>query len=455
MMDSAASTRHEGMPLPQAINTATRSIHTKLNKKILALLPLALPPAASNPSKYASGLLHIAAIYVTFEAAWESVLAVPSSSANTPVDQLGQDREAVLSTTKSGIIVSERIQTILSRLHLPKLLRSENLKADLRSVSRWDEETVDDQLEAVVNSPPLTDFLTHVRRSIALKPHVLIAYTYILYMALFAGGRFIRATLEAAGDRFWTPDNDHTNPETNDSSAESNNASEDVTDQHTSNSIPVSFLRFATSTDGEDLKAEFKQQLLDSEYELTGPERDDIVRESLCIFEHMIFLVEQLGSIRSQPVETSRRPSLFDLGQILNPLVARMRDSLSVAKERKSKDESMESTSTNSNTKSTIAQGPSSSRSNSPVHSRQSSSSDNTEQPVDGTKLAPNSKGVRFQAPSTLTDKPLEVNQLQSSLKASNWQAMDVGLQTYALAGTATVVIVAVCVGAFRTAYAV
>lgn len=446
-MDSTTSARHEGMPLPQAINTATRSIHTKLNKKILALLPLALPPVCPSPTKYASGLLHIAAIYVTFETAWRDILTAVPGSPNNMVEQLGQDREAELSTRRNIMNVNERIHAILSRLHLSKLLRSESLKSDLRSVTGWDEQTVDEQLEAVGKSLPLADFLTHVRRSISLKPHVLIAYTYILYMALFAGGRFIRATLEGAGEAFWTADNDISRRVTVGSLVDLAVAEEDATAVNAPKTIPISFLRFDTPTYGEDLKGEFKQQLLDSEYELTGPERDDIVRESICIFEHMIFLVEQLDSIHSQAAEAVRRPSLFDLGQILNPLVSRMRDSLSVAKERNRRDGSADSSSTASNSNPGNPQQIRSSMGNSPSHSRQSSGKGEIEQPVTTIRLIPSPKGVRFQTSVGPADEPYEANMAAALHKSSGWPIADGSLRAYAVAGTATAVIVAIYVG--------
>ncbi|KAJ3481825.1 hypothetical protein NLG97_g7726 [Lecanicillium saksenae] len=61
-------------PLGEAIAASTRGIHARLNKSIISRLPLALPPRASDPSTYVTGLIHIAPIYLAFESLWNDFL---------------------------------------------------------------------------------------------------------------------------------------------------------------------------------------------------------------------------------------------------------------------------------------------------------------------------------------------------------------------------------------------
>ena len=120
------------------VNTATRPIHSQLNRLILLRLPLALPPQTSNPSTYVSGLLHIAPIYANFESLWESLLAsslLPiSSSQNAPT----YDSESLTPASKShdtpgahGPEACSRILSFLKHLRMPGLLRAQRLRDDI------------------------------------------------------------------------------------------------------------------------------------------------------------------------------------------------------------------------------------------------------------------------------------------------------------------------------------
>lgn len=174
------------------VNTATRSLHTQLNRQIISRLPLALPPYSTNPSKYVSGLLHIAPIYITFESLWQQVI-------DTPIldwDGDSESSDSPLAMDKPRI--SLEIQSFLSELRLPGLIRAGRLREDIRTLSTYPEEKVDEQLRRIAGQGKLADFITHTKKSVAENPHVLIAYTWVLYMALFSGGRILRASLRAA-----------------------------------------------------------------------------------------------------------------------------------------------------------------------------------------------------------------------------------------------------------------
>ncbi|CAI4210436.1 unnamed protein product [Parascedosporium putredinis] len=277
----------------ESLRGATRTLHKELNRLIVSRLPLALPPQTVDPSVYASGILHIAPVYITFESLWLEInegLANQIPATNTAGQTIPQDPEPLAgggSTSSplpgSGLPgsarVSETVKTLLRNLYVPGLSRSEALKSDLRQLTGWSTEEVEEQLQHISSTGALQKFTAIIQQSIRDKPHVLVAYTYILYMALFAGGRFIRASLESAGDEFWD--------------------------------LPLNFFHFNTPRDGEDIKEEFKQHLSDAESMLTRLEIDDMVHEAVVIFEEMHAVVHQLDE-RFTPLDARDGP-LFAL----------------------------------------------------------------------------------------------------------------------------------------------
>ncbi|KAM0434141.1 hypothetical protein ACHAPT_004086 [Fusarium lateritium] len=347
---------HHDRPLAESIVAATRTIHAKLNKLIIARLPLALPPRASDPTLYISGLLHITPIYMTFEALWRDIL--DSSPAND-VDEKETNDDPDTSLPDSGetdfpasdihrLSGCNRTQSLLQHVFLPGLMRSDRLKADIAHLTGWSDNLVEDQLRFVEQSGRLGDFIQHIKRSVQHRPHVLLAYSYILFMALFAGGRFIRATLESAGDDFWNhlpspikptslPCQQSTRPTKRASGLSDEQLPEHDHYCHATHTMPLRFFHFQTSEDGEDLKREFKQRLLDAERLLTAREKHDIVQESVCIFENMTLLINQLDSVCGDPERKDSggtASSLIDLVDQFHPFRARLRDSVAVAKER-------------------------------------------------------------------------------------------------------------------------
>ncbi|GJC82156.1 heme-binding protein HMX1 [Colletotrichum liriopes] len=344
-------------PLSESIAAATRSVHAKLNKLIIARLPLAIPPRAADPSIYVSGLLHIAPIYATFESLWKTIAEppMPTVVGAQSDDHLGlflSDPEELLPSSSGGPplkhqnVLCERMRSILTSLYLPGLMRSDRLRSDITSITGWSPEVVEEQLKAVSESGRLAEFTQHVKRTIEKKPHVLMAYSYILFMALFAGGRFIRATLESAGSEFWAQvpspiPPSQTSCQTKDPSTtvpasaamgpidmmRGDHRTIGVGTKHSRHSLPLGFFHFATVLDGEDLKKEFKKRLSESESLLTSQERNDIIQEAVCIFDNMLLLVGQLDNICETNLEDAQATPPTSAG--------RLRDSLVVTRERK------------------------------------------------------------------------------------------------------------------------
>ncbi|KAM0258778.1 hypothetical protein ACHAQJ_003620 [Trichoderma viride] len=322
---------------------ATRSMHTKINKLITSRLRLAIPPQAPDAGLYISGLLHILPVYMTFEKLWLEIIdTLPVENAlNHAIfnAESGKDENPE---------ISEHVHAMLREIYLPQLFRSDRLKADIKSVTGWSDNVLNRQINAIRGTGQLSAFISHIKQTVHAKPHVLVAYSYNLFMALFAGGRFIRAALENVGDEFWkavpAPIKPTMQPCESNSAATSplelvNDSSEVSLDPHDKSSLPLRFWRFDSENDGEDLKQEYKERLLRWENKLTTEERDDIIQESVVILESIGLIVGQLDTICSEEqdekpmIQIPMRPSLASLFGNAQ-FGARLRDSLLIARER-------------------------------------------------------------------------------------------------------------------------
>jgi heme oxygenase len=424
-MSSASSgtpaQRHRS--LVDSVNTATRSLHARLNKGIVSHLPQALPPRASDPSTYVTGLLHIAPVYSTFESLWLEILTRPPRcqepagclKVDGPLHDrmvLPDDRADCTGTAirkdegaETGFEVLDdevprvcgRMHHILGSLYLPGLLRYSRLRGDIGAMTGWTKEVVDGQIADVSSKGPLGSFVEHIKKVVLAHPHVLISYSYILYMALFAGGRFMRASLESADEEFWSripspvrpnmvsctgfqseegpsttglkddvdwkdsretpPSASPCSPETSPKSMRKpgpavpetsshdptvDNTDKDIacsTRQHSNPHISLQFFHFPTAEDGEDLKREFKGRLPTVESRLTEGEFRDVVEEGVRIFEHMVDVVAQLDHVcNPTPAASDSEGKANEKASILRPerltQLARLRDSVVVARER-------------------------------------------------------------------------------------------------------------------------
>ncbi|KAK0383519.1 hypothetical protein NLU13_9430 [Sarocladium strictum] len=344
-------------PLAESIAVATRSSHTRLNKSIIARLPLVT--SASNPSSYITGMLHIAPIYMTFEACWKTILDTPceqdearQKDSRPSIAAFVDDNNPANACANKTLQVQEpavcgRVRPLLQQLRLPGLMRSSRLRADIRALTGWSERVLEEQLQLAGRNGRLGDFTAHIKRSVEHRPHVLIAYSYILYMALFAGGRFIRATLESTGDAFWNATPSPVKPNmvecrprsfNIDTSAAQENepgASPSADGAGNEDGTPLSFFYFTTPEDGEDLKREFKSRLLDAESLLSHDEKCDIIQESICIFDSMELLVSQLDKVCAEGEGKDGAESMGNLSTLMGKsIIMRLRDSVAVTKDR-------------------------------------------------------------------------------------------------------------------------
>lgn len=257
---SAAST----VPSPLIaveINTATRKLHTELNGIIIDRLPLALPPQANDLSRYALGLERFARVYFAFEEAFGSVAQRASSAKH--------DGVLVNSETHHD----RAVETWLANLRPSGLARSDRLRADLSHLR-----TRTKAIQANGLSAQGSAWLETLR-SPDLKPHVLVAYAWIMYMAIFSGGRWVREQLSSAGPEFWT--GGHGDPA-------------DQKGGNTTEYPGFTFLCFGGDEDGEELKSTFKHRLAEADAVLTPLERQEVIDEAQKLFARCIDITGQL-----------------------------------------------------------------------------------------------------------------------------------------------------------------
>ncbi|KOS18413.1 Heme-binding protein HMX1 [Escovopsis weberi] len=290
--------------LAKDIYQSTRDGHSKLIRLLATKLPLAIPPQSSDPGAFATGMLHLAPVYSTFEAQWYQHLL-------------------------AGARGNDRVLAILQRIRLPGLLRADRIEADVRHMTGWSPKTLAEQIRAVT-AGELAGFVAHIDRAVRERPLLLIAYSYLLYVGLFEGGRLIRATLENIGDDFWTAVPAAICP-TMKACAKAPRSGHD---------LPLRFLRFDTPHE-DDLRTQYEQRLADVEGRLTPQERADVIAEAHEIFARMALLITHVdGIVRSarpgQPSPQDEHVSASLLSWLDAAPGPRPRDSLLVAKERRS-----------------------------------------------------------------------------------------------------------------------
>lgn len=118
---------------------------------------------------YREGLLSFAFVFKTFEEEWASLMS--SSSSN----------------------IDPRIKTALQNLYSTPLLRTPQLTKDLHYY--FGSTPYSTKAPTTIQR---TAYVTHIRKVVAEKPHVLIAYAYNYYMALFAGGKILKYQISKA-----------------------------------------------------------------------------------------------------------------------------------------------------------------------------------------------------------------------------------------------------------------
>jgi heme oxygenase len=158
----------------------------------------------------------------------------------------------------------KRMNEVVRLIYLPKILRSERLRSDL---SRLEAEHGNNTL--LETEPP--NAASYITEAVTTRPHVLLAYTYVMYMALFNGGHWIRGKLLEAGNVYWS-DHDAT----------------EITEPTHSRSDSLSYLsfwHFDSTQHGEDVRQDFRARLLRASTLLTDDENLDVIHEARKVYE--------------------------------------------------------------------------------------------------------------------------------------------------------------------------
>lgn len=175
------------LSLSQQINASTREGHDVVNRLIMSRLALGLQGQCYSSScnyeakmsehglvlldhtLYREGLLSFAFVFKAFEEEWGSLMS--SSSSN----------------------INPRIKKILQNLYSTPLLRTPQLTKDLQYY--FGSTPFSTEAPTTIQR---TAYVAHIRQVVAEKPHVLIAYAYNYYMALFAGGKILKYQISKA-----------------------------------------------------------------------------------------------------------------------------------------------------------------------------------------------------------------------------------------------------------------
>lgn len=165
----------------------------------------------------------------------------------------------------------------------PSSLQALNLSGEYRS--KVDTQSKDDGPGLL--SHEVATFVTHIHESISVKPHLYLSYTWVLYMAIFSGGRYIRAKLSSAGEDFWA----NTPPVESGENEYDRGCRAEVEGPE---NWPLSFWNFSGSSDGEDLKADYKFRVGEIERVLTMKEREEIITEAVEIMKRLLQIIRKI-----------------------------------------------------------------------------------------------------------------------------------------------------------------
>lgn len=202
-----------------------------------------------------------------------------------------------------------RALEFIARLLPPGLSRSRRLRNDLARLYNISAAELDVQLSQHPGQT-VREYATHIRQAVARKPWVLVAYAWVMYMAVFSGGRWIRAQLVEAGEAFWSAPGKPDSAGVRECEAATMGEAAGVLEQRKWEELGISFFHFDGDEDGEDIKADFKRRLGEAEALLTVEQRQDVVEEAKEIFRRSVLLVEELDELAATP------PSLTKIGSL-------------------------------------------------------------------------------------------------------------------------------------------
>ncbi|PLB48896.1 heme-binding peroxidase [Aspergillus steynii IBT 23096] len=234
------------------IKEAIRDPHKEVNHMNTARIRLCLTGEKKSLVSYAVGFSFYAEIYLAFEEAWREIDNARSSDSDS-------------SDGTDIVAYHEKIWQLSELIGMAGLNRTERLQADLACLRSLDPAIAHLTEGKLDNTHTREDVISRIRE----KPHRLLAYAWVLYQALFNGGRFIRRQLIKAGPEFWgiSPEDLASFPP------------------------PLSFWHVP---DDPSYEKEFRSRVKEAEGLLTTAETDDVIEESVEIICRCKALTEEL-----------------------------------------------------------------------------------------------------------------------------------------------------------------
>ncbi|KAJ5860954.1 uncharacterized protein N7529_008264 [Penicillium soppii] len=243
--------------LPSKIRAAIKEPHGVVNRLNTARIPLCLPPLVQAPTLYTLGLSRYTEIYLGLEEIWHAQIGdFADWAGNISEDPSSYGSDA------------ERVQAVLRLIYIPELLRTRRVEADFEALKLLDPSIA--KLDMGKENAG-SEFRRYMKEHIPAKPHLLVVYVWIMYQALFNGGRFIRLQLLKAGPEFWGLSPREMDP--------------------TAFPPPLSFW---CVEEGEVVQAKFRNSVLKADKLLTETEREEILDESREIFRRCELITHQL-----------------------------------------------------------------------------------------------------------------------------------------------------------------
>ncbi|KAJ5261416.1 hypothetical protein N7478_012011 [Penicillium angulare] len=238
--------------LRQVIQEPHASIH-RLN---LSRIALCIPPQVHQPSLYALGISRYAEIFYGMEEVWVAVIGDPADW----IDRATDDRIADSSPSPSPSDSDGRLTSLLRLLYVPELLRTRALQADLSFLGAMD--PINARL--IHSQNPGAEIRGYLNLEVRDKPHLLVAWIWILYSAILYGGYEIQAKLLKAGASFW-----------------------DLSEKELKLNRTPCPLSFWHIDDAVTVKKKFRNLMVHANRLLTRSEQQDIIDESLRIFQEL------------------------------------------------------------------------------------------------------------------------------------------------------------------------
>ena len=241
------STSTASKSLGDYINEATADQHASLEDIVMTHFRKSLSPAASTPLLYAKGLSYFLVIFCKLD----------------------------LALSSNPVLYDARLQ------------RTPGLNADISHINEDFQEVGDKKPKFEVQewTPELKDFNKSLGDRMHGKPHLLLAHAWVFYLAIFSGGRYMKASLDTSFQSAWLP------------------RLEDDEQRR----IPDDYLQFWTFgssiEESEEIRSFFKKSFEEVAKTLSTEQREEIVVEAGIIMDRLAGIVQELEGLLEQHSE--------------------------------------------------------------------------------------------------------------------------------------------------------